>query len=126
MLEQIFQMIETAATSPHAAIIISLAMNVALAWGWWRREQMQAARLDQIRGERTEREENYLDCLAQRDEEVAALGREAFGVLQDVAAALAGMERTLDGVETLVQLALNNRIHGVKKNGEKTNEGEDK
>lgn len=116
MLQQVFEIIETAASSTHAALIICLAMNVALAWGWWRREQMHTARLDEIRDERAEREAAFLDCLAQRDEEVAALGREAFGVLQDVAAALAGMERTLGGVEALVHMALNNRIHGKGKN----------
>ncbi len=116
MLEQLFEIIETAATSSHAAIIISLALNVALAWGWWRREATHSSGSDRFRREWIEREKSYLECLSGHDDEIAAFGREAFTVLQDVAAALAGMERTLDGLETLVHLALNKKLYGDEKN----------
>ena len=43
-------------------------------------------------------------------------------LIQDVAAALAGMERTLDGVETLVHMAINNKLND-KQNGDDKNEG---
>ena len=110
MFQQIFEIIEAAASSSHAALIICIALNVALAWGWWRREQVHSSRYDQIRAELIERETGFIECLSQRDEEVNALGREAFTALQEVAGALAGMERTLDGVEALVQMALNERL----------------
>jgi hypothetical protein len=112
MLQEWFEIIEAAASSTHAALIISLSLNIALAWGWWRREQGHISRYDQIRGERTQLENTFLERLKEREDEVAAIGREAFAVLQDVAAALAGMERTLDGVEALVHMALDNKLHG--------------
>ena len=114
MIEQLFQIIESAATSTHAAVIISLALNIALAWGWWRREQSHAMRGDVLRAEWIQRETMFLECLTQKDEEVAGISREAFSVLQDVASAMSAMEGTLDSVETLVHLALNNRLHGIE------------
>jgi len=122
MLDQLFRMIEATASSEHAALLISLAIGVALAWGWWRREGAHSARYDQLQAENTQRENVLLDCLKQREEELAGIAREAFQVLQDVSAAMAGMERTLDGVEALVRVALNNRLHGKdgSENGKQT------
>jgi hypothetical protein len=112
MLETIYRMIEAAASSTHAALIISIAMNVALAWGWWRREQVHTQEGERNRSDWITRENSFLEILGQRDEEVEALSREALNALQEVAGALAGMERTLDGVETLVHIVLNNKLKG--------------
>lgn len=110
MVDQVFEYITTIASSPQAAIIISLALNVALAWGWWRREQNHLARYDTLRSEWITRETAYLENMSERDNDVSALGREAFSVLQDVAGALAGMERTLDGVDAMVQISVNRKL----------------
>jgi len=117
MVEQVYRMIEAAASSPHAALLISIALNVALAWGWWKREQEHTEAGSKIRGEWMAREEAFLECLGQKDEEVGALSHEALIALQDVAAALAGMEGTLDGVEALVHVVLNMKLKGVNGNG---------
>jgi hypothetical protein len=114
MPDQTLGVLERVASSGHAALLISLAIGVALAWGWWRREAAHSARYDKLQVDETARESNLLQCLAQREEELAALAKEAFGVLQDVSAAMAGMERTLDGVEALVHTALTSQIHGEK------------
>jgi hypothetical protein len=118
MIEQIFGFITTIAESSNAAIIISLAMNVALAWGWWRREQTHTAKYDTLRSEWISRESAFLDNMKERDSEVSTLGHEAFSVLQEVAGALAGMERTLDGIDTMVQMAVNKKLKGDEKNAE--------
>ena len=97
-------MLDTAARSEHTALIIALGSAVALGWGWWRREGAHSARYDTL-----------LDALRCQDEEVAALAREAFEVLRDVAAALAGMERTLEGLDSLVHVVLNSKLHGADK-----------
>ena len=111
MLEQAITFIENTSTSPHAAIVISLALNIAFAWGWWRREQSHNTRYDNLHGEWIRREEAYLECLNERDDEVSAIGHEAFTALQEVAVAMVGMERTLDGLENLMHLAMQ---HGFK------------
>jgi hypothetical protein len=111
MLDQIFQFITTISESAQAALIISLAMNIALSWGWWRREQNHLARYDTQRSEWIARESEYLKNMTDRESEVAALGKEAFSVLQNVAGALAGMERTIDGIETMVQMAVNRKLN---------------
>jgi len=118
-VQEIYNIIESAASSAHAALMISLAMNVALAWGWWRRESGHAAGNDKSRSDWMEREKAFLECLKEKDDEVASIGHEALAALQDVAGALAGMERTLDGVETLVTVALNGRLHKEDKDGGK-------
>jgi hypothetical protein len=111
MLNQIFEIIVSAASSGQAAIIISLAMNVALAWGWWRREQTHIVRYDTLRAEWIVRESEVMKCLKERDDETSAMNKEAFSVLQNVASAMAGMERTLEDVETLVQMSINQKIN---------------
>ena len=112
MLEQMLHILETAASSEHAALLITLAIAVALAWGWWRRELAHLTRYDQLLGAQAGRENSLLECLRQREEEVDALSKEMLEVLRDVSAAMAGMERTLDGVEALVHTVLNERLHG--------------
>lgn len=111
MLDQVFQFITTIADSAQAALIISLALNVALGWGWWRREQNHLVRYDTLRSEWIARENSYLINMKECDSQVDSLGREAFKVLQDVAGALAGMERTLDGIDTMVQMAVNRKLN---------------
>jgi hypothetical protein len=117
-LDQIFQLIESAADSQHAALLITLCVAVALGWGWWRRELAHSTRYDALETDRAAREKVFLDCINQRDSELAALAKEAFGVLQDTSSALAGMERTLDAVEALVHASLNNRLYPDDKKGE--------
>jgi hypothetical protein len=119
MLDQIFGYITTISESAQAALIISLAMNIALSWGWWRREQNHLTRYDTQRSEWIARESEYLKNMTDRESEITALGKEAFSVLQNVAGALAGMERTLDGIDTLVQIAVNRRLNGEDKNESK-------
>jgi hypothetical protein len=109
-MDQIFNMILTAAASDHAALLITLAISVALAWGWWHRESMHSTRYDKLQADRTLREDTLLTCLKQREEELASLSKEAFDVLKDVSAALAGMERTLDSVDSLVRTVITNRL----------------
>jgi len=99
MLEQLVEIIESIAGSPCAAITISLAMNVALGWGWWRREQMHSARYDVLRQEWISREKQISEMMIERDDEVTAVGREAFSILHDTAAALGSIESTLEGME---------------------------
>jgi hypothetical protein len=109
-MDQIFNILLTAAASDHAALLITLSIAVALAWGWWRRESMHSTRYDQLQLDRTSREDSLLACLKQREEELSALSKEAFDVLKDVSAALAGMERTLDSVDSLVRTVITNRL----------------
>ena len=98
-MDQIFATIDHIASSEHAARSIPLAVTVALAWGWWRRETAHSARYDRLQADETARENSLLQCLGEREEELQSLAKEAFGVLQEVSAAMAGMEGTLDGVE---------------------------
>lgn len=98
MLDQIFSVIEKAASSEHTALIIAIAAAVAFAYVWLRREGV------------------LMEHIRQREKEVAELAREAYEVLQDVAAALAGMERTLDGLEALARVVLDHRLHGDEGN----------
>jgi hypothetical protein len=100
MLDQIFHILEQAASSEHAALIIALAAAVVFAWIWLRREAV------------------LMEHIRQRDSEVSELAREAYEVLQDVAAALAGMERTLEGLEALVRVVLDHRLHGSEEKDE--------
>jgi len=83
--------------------MVSLAFNVALGWGWWRREVAHMARSDQLRSEWIDREKSFYDILASNDKEVTQLSREAFGAMSDTATALVGLERTLDGFELLLK-----------------------
>jgi hypothetical protein len=117
-MDQIFNILDTAAGSQHAALLITLGMAVALAWGWWRRELGHTSRFTELEAGRVLREKSFMDCINQRDSDLAALAREVFGVLQDVSSALGGMERTLDGVEALVHATLNSRINEGNKGGD--------
>ncbi len=112
MADQLFELINTIAESPNSALMICLAMIVVLSWGWWRREQGHVTRYDTLRSEWITRENAYLESLGERDNDVSALGRETFTVLQDVAMALAGMERTLDSVDTMVHMVVNRKLRG--------------
>lgn len=107
MLDQLFRMIEAAASSEHAALLIALSAAAALACGWWRRELAHSNQLDRLTADHAAREYALIDRLSNSEERLVALAREAFGVLQDVSAAVTGMERTLETVE---RLALNSMI----------------
>jgi hypothetical protein len=109
-MDQIFNILITAAASENAALLISLSIAVALACGWWRRESMHSARYDKLQADRMSREDTLLQCLKQREEELAAMSKEAFEVLRDVSSALAGMERTLESVDSLVRAVIGNRL----------------
>jgi uncharacterized protein HemX len=102
-MEQVFQILETAARSEHAALLIALAAAFVLGWAWWKSEIAH-----------NERYNSLLDTIREQEEEITTLAKEALGTLQDVASALAGMERTLDGVDALIHAVLNNRLHGGK------------
>ena len=103
MIDQLFQIIQTAATSPVCAIMVSLAFNIALGWGWWRREVAHMARYDKLHSDWISREKSYFDSVSEHDKELNELSREVFGVISDTATALVGMERTLDGIEILLR-----------------------
>jgi hypothetical protein len=109
-MDQIFNILSTAASSENAALLITLCLATALAWGWWRRESMHSTRYDNLQADRTAREDTLLQCIRQREDELTSLSKEAFEVLQDVSAGLAGMERTLDGVDSLVRAVIGNRL----------------
>ena len=110
-MEQILKLLDSVASSEHSALLIALSIALALGWGWWRRENMHIVRYEQLRKDSQERENNLLKCLSERNEELDSLAKESLGVLQDVASALAGMERTLDGIDALVHIVLNERLH---------------
>jgi len=103
MIDQLFQIIQTAATSPVGAIMVSLAFNIALGWGWWRREVAHMARYDKLHSEWIDREKSYFESVSEHDKEISELAREAFSAMSDTATALVGMERTLDGIEILLR-----------------------
>ena len=96
-------MIQSIATSPNCAILISLAFNVALAWGWWRREIAHTQKYDVLRAEWLEREASFYEILAAHDGEISAISREAFGAMSDTASALSGMEGSLDRIEMILR-----------------------
>ena len=108
MLEQLFHILETAAQSEQAALLIALASAAAIGWGWWRSESAH-----------NDRYKSLVSALRESEEDVSTLSREALSALQDVAAALAGMERTLDGVEMLIHTVLKKRLNGVSDGNEK-------
>ncbi len=103
MLDNIFTIIEQVASSTQAAMMVSIAFNIALCWGWWRRETVHTQKYDQLRKEWIDRENVYYRTFQQHDEEIGALSLEAFSVLSDTASALSGMERTLDGLEMILR-----------------------
>ena len=92
MFDQIIQFLNSIASSEHVALVISLGVSVALGCGWWRRENDHFSRYKEL------------------ETEIVALAKETSGALQNVSAAIAGMERTLDSVERLVHTVLGSRL----------------
>jgi len=103
-VDEILLILETAAKSEHAALLIALGGACALGFGWWKSENAHIDRYNAL-----------LQTAREQEEKVSTLAREALEVLQEVAAALSGMERTLDKVDALIHAVLNNRLHGGEK-----------
>lgn len=113
-MTDIYQLLERTAGSENAALLIALSIAVALAVGWWRRESMHSSRYDRLQADRTARENYLLECMDRKEKELEAFSREALEVNRNVVTALTGVEHTLDGLEALVRVVLNQRIHEKK------------